>query len=118
MRALFLDDIRTPPNGWTLVRDAVSFIHMVKNEGPWDVLSLDHDLGEGPSTGYGKAPSFDGTYVADWLVRNNFGGNTPKVIYIHSSNPAGADRMYKILRFHTKSLKIDYKSLLKLTKKS
>lgn len=101
-RALFLDDVRKPPRGWDLVRTAVDFCTVVDREPVYDVMSLDHDLGEG-SAG-------DGTYVADWLVRNM--EKMPKRIFIHSSNPVGAERMRKILQPHTQVWKIYYGDLM------
>lgn len=101
MHALFLDDVREPPKGWHLVRTAADFCIVVGREPVFDVMSLDHDLGD----------DLDGTYVADWLVRNMW--KMPKRILIHSSNPAGAERMYKILQPHTAVYRIDYASLIR-----
>ena len=104
MKALFLDDVREPPKGWTLARTTADFVQLASRES-WDVMSLDHDLG---STGYGRHAR-DGTWVADWLVRNM--GSMPEMVLIHSSNPAGAERMFKILQPHTTVKRVDYSQL-------
>lgn len=58
----------------------------------WDLLSLDHDLGgeemvdSGPGTGY---------EVACWLENNPH--KQPAVIWIHSLNPVGRNRMSQAL---------------------
>lgn len=113
MRALFLDDIREPPEGWTLVRTAHEFASVVSSKPTFNIMSLDHDLGDTGRTGYGRPPAFDGTFVADWLVRNM--DKMPKRIFIHSSNPVGADRMFKILDPHTRVWKVQYTSLKAVT---
>lgn len=110
MRALFLDDIRRPPEGWELVRTAQDFAIVVKREPTFDIMSLDHDLGETSRTGYGRPPSLDGTWVADWLVRNM--EKMPKRVFIHSSNPVGAERMFKILEPHTRVFRVSYTNLM------
>ncbi len=52
-------------------------------QGPWSAIFLDHDLGE----------KKDGTYLAEVLTQTGYQG----IVYIHSFNPVGAQRMYKIL---------------------
>lgn len=62
------------------VHDAHSAIGALqKNE--WDVVFLDHDLGEGNGTGYD---------VACWLEEHE---EHMPIVVVHSSNPVGAKRI-------------------------
>jgi len=87
---------------------------MVEHTGNIMAVALDHDLGDYTYRGYG-VPTFDGTYVADWMMNTD---NLPtKVIYIHSSNDAGSKRMFATLSNNKKNvsvLRIGYWDLLKL----
>ena len=97
---IYLDDIRDAPNEeWITVRTVSSLIALLcTQEGHIEVLSLDHDLGEGEKTGYD---------VLKWIEAQVFlhGYEPPKNILIHTSNPAGRKNMeaaiksiYKISR--------------------
>ena len=80
---LFLDDLRNPPDGFTVCRTYEDCIKMLqKNQ--VEVISLDHDLGT-EKTGYS---------ICLWMVENNY--IVPK-IYIHSANPVGMKNMVQIL---------------------
>ncbi len=84
-RTLLIDDMRD------LTADAVARtgeegIRALQNDGPWGMLYLDHDLGEG-KTGYD---------VACWLERNpQF---LPERVIIVSSNPVGRKNIEAVLR--------------------
>lgn len=99
-KLLFLDDVRTGPMDWTVVRSADEFINAV-NHTLWTLVSLDYNLGH-----YTK----DGIYVAEWLVRNM--NRMPPRILIHTSNFAAAEEMIDILQPHTTVHRVDYNQLL------
>ena len=74
------------------IKTAQEAIRLLSEEEPFDLLFLDHDLGDkvmvasGPGTGY---------EVAEWIRDHK--EKRPKDIVIHSYNPAGADNMRAIL---------------------
>lgn len=85
---IYLDDERKAPVGWTKVSTPQETIELLEN---YDVeeLSLDHDLGI-EETGYD---------VVLWLEEKVvMEGYIPPVIKVHSSNPAGRDRMLQGIR--------------------
>jgi len=82
---LYVDDIRTPPDGWTVCRNAKLAI-MILGLGDVREISLDHDLGEHSDTGYD---------VLCWIEEKsdtdaNF---IPPAIHIHTANPVGRHKM-------------------------
>ena len=85
---VFVDDVRDPPDDtWVLLRTGESAIAFLSTqEGEIDILSLDHDLGEGKKTGYD---------VLKWIEAQVFLHNymPPKEILIHTDNPAGRKNM-------------------------
>jgi hypothetical protein len=86
---LYLDDIRTPPVGWTLCRwpnDVIEYLKTMKVE----EISLDHDLGDDRITGYD---------VLTWIEREVYLNNyKPPIMKVHSANPVARERM-KVLKF-------------------
>ena len=90
---IFLDDIRDAPDEiWITVRTAESLIALLcTQEGHIDILSLDHDLGEGKKTGY---------EVLKWMEAQVFlhGYNPPKEILVHSANPVGIINMNQAIK--------------------
>lgn len=84
---LFVDDIRVPSdNTWTVARTYDEAISVLK-DGDVEVLSLDHDLGEGKS----------GYDVICWVEDKVFTDTDfipPKEILVHSANPVGRNRIY------------------------
>lgn len=90
---LFVDDVRPRPteNGpWLICRDgqeAIEFIDLFWDN--LDLISLDHDLGEGP-TGYD---------VAKWMEEQVLvHGRKPIQIEVHSANPVGRDNILAAAR--------------------
>lgn len=78
---LYVDDVRTPEdNTWVIARNYWDAIHILKNCDV-SILSLDHDLGDGP-TGYD---------IIRWLEEglHMLGISPPKTILCHSDNPVG-----------------------------
>jgi hypothetical protein len=91
---LFLDDERFPPgdaSSWCITRDYGSTIAMIEAFGCPELISFDHDLGEGPS----------GYDVARWLIETdlNYPGFLPHNFQftIHSQNPIGAANIKGLL---------------------
>ena len=91
-RKVYLDDERTPPNGWILVKTPKEAISLLK-KGNIDVISLDHDLGddEGIGTGY------DVLLYIEKQVFINKSFKLPK-IKIHTANPSARRKMELALK--------------------
>lgn len=86
MRTLLIDDIRNLPAD-RVARTFEDGIEALKNEGPWELLLLDHDLGQED----GK----DGTGIVNFLEQNT--SCMPKEVRIVSSNPVGRNRMQLVI---------------------
>ncbi|HCC22888.1 TPA: hypothetical protein DF272_01780 [Candidatus Falkowbacteria bacterium] len=95
---VFLDDLRTPPDGWLLVRTPDEVIVLLRT-GQVEELSLDHDLALWDDNGR----EIDGEAVTNWLEEQYFllsrGEDSevsfppPKVMKVHSDNSVGRPRM-------------------------
>lgn len=82
---VYLDDERTPPEGWVLTKSAKETIELVA-QGHVTHLSLDHDLGEDDvGTGYD---------VLLWLEEKVFleGFPAPK-LSLHTANSSAREKM-------------------------
>lgn len=79
---IWLDDERPAPIDWLVAKTAQEAISLLLEfSGHVNIVSLDHDLGDGNGTGYD---------VACWLEeRHHFGHPLPNAIRVHSANPAG-----------------------------
>ena len=106
---LYLDDIRTPvDDDWIVVRDYDEFVKQIKLHGigNFEVMSLDHDLGEGAMVEY--YTNVKNNYMLDYnninertgmdccryLVSESMNEKIPlPQIYIHSANPIGSANM-------------------------
>lgn len=109
-RAVYLDDIRYPADGWELVKTYWECIEALK-QGDVDYLSLDHDLGIHESSYYLQEHEFSagrfwphtGYDVCKWMVENNV---WPKIsITLHSANPVGRNNMRQlIMRYKPETL--------------
>lgn len=90
---LYLEDVRTPPEGWTLVSTVKDMMFLVSTE---DVthISLDHDLGD-------TDPDNTGYDFMVWLERVAFSGyydNYPfPVVTFHTANPVCRANMERSL---------------------
>lgn len=103
---LYLDDVRIPTEGdWEVVRNYDEFVAHIKINGleKYEVISLDHDLGEGAMVEYytNTKPNYELNYgrifektgmdCARFLVSESM--NTKVLlpqIYVHSANPIGS----------------------------
>ena len=106
---LYLDDIRTPvDDDWIVVRNYDEFVAQIKLNGlgNFEVISLDHDLGEGAMVEY--YTNVKNNYMLDYnninertgmdcchyLVSESMNQKIPlPQIYVHSANPIGAANM-------------------------
>ena len=103
---LYLDDVRIPTEGeWEVVRNYDEFVAHIKLNGleNYEVISLDHDLGESAMIEYytNTKPNFELDYkrieektgydCAKWLVSESIAKSIPlPQIYVHSANPIGS----------------------------
>ena len=103
---LYLDDVRIPTEGeWEIVRNYDEFVAHIKLNGleNYEVISLDHDLGEGAMVeyytnvkpnyelDYNRIPEKTGMDCARYLVAEAMNKKIPlPTIYVHSANPIGA----------------------------
>ena len=115
---LYLDDMRTPlsPNNewvegieeWQVVRSYDEFVSHIRLNGleNYEVISLDHDLGEGAMVeyytnvkpnyelNYERIPEKTGMDCARYLVAEAMNKKIPlPTIYVHSANPIGSANM-------------------------
>ena len=107
---LYLDDVRTPTEGeWVVVRNYTEFVTKIRLEGleNFEVMSLDHDLGEESMVEYytnvknNYTLNYDnivnektGYDCCKWLVAESMNKKIPlPQIYIHSANPIGSANM-------------------------
>jgi hypothetical protein len=106
---LYLDDVRIPTEGeWEIVRNYDEFVAHIKMNGleNYEVISLDHDLGEGAMVeyytnvkpnyelDYNRIPEKTGMDCARYLVAEAMNNKIPlPTIYVHSANPIGASNI-------------------------
>lgn len=110
---LYLDDVRTPIEKiWIVTRNYDEFVEIINKEGleNFEVISLDHDLGESAMTEF-----FENVYINGKLDYNNITEKTgfdcakflielsmdsgiklPQ-IYVHSANPVGSTNIIEIV---------------------
>lgn len=94
MKILYVDDIRIPKvwqkdnNEIVICRTYAEAIKQVNNN--YDVIDLDHDLGE-VKTGYD---------FCKYIVENNI---VAPFIVLHTSNPVGRNNMRQLLERYTQS---------------
>ena len=112
---LYLDDVRTPkdPNNewvdgipqWEVVCNYDEFVAHIQLNGldAYEVISLDHDLGDSAmneyynnvhpnyTLDYSNITEKTGLDCAKWLVAESMGKGIPlPQIYVHSANPIGS----------------------------
>jgi hypothetical protein len=106
---LYLDDVRTPVDDtWIVVRNYDEFVAQIKLNGlgNFEVISLDHDLGEGAMTeyytnvknnytlDYNNIEERTGMDCCRYLVAESMNEKIPlPQIYVHSANPIGSANM-------------------------
>ncbi|MFT6091850.1 cyclic-phosphate processing receiver domain-containing protein [Sulfitobacter sp.] len=98
---LFIDDERFPPEDgqeWYIARNLTEVASIIKDLGPPDFISFDHDLGEEEHTGYEIAKRFVAGDLGE-LEGTAFDKGLPKdfSFYVHSQNPVGAKNICSLL---------------------
>lgn len=82
---VYLDDERTPPEGWVLVRWPDEAIELLKS-GDVEIISLDHDLGDDDiGTGYDVV-----VWIEEQVATNNM---HPPEMRVHSANSSARLKM-------------------------
>ena len=119
---LYLDDVRTPKaDNWEVVRNYDEFVAHIKLKGlgAYEVISLDHDLGEGAMVeyytnvkpnyelDYNRIPEKTGMDCARWLVAESMNEKIPlPAIYVHSANPIGAANIMGYINNYFRNCKL------------
>jgi len=119
---LYLDDIRKPKgDNWIVVKNYDEFVAQIKlyGLGAFEVISLDHDLGEEAMIEYytnvKNNSTLDYTHIhektgydaAKFLVSESMTHNIPlPQIYIHSANPIGAANMMGYINNYLKNCRL------------
>ena len=103
MKRLYLDDIKTPINPeWIVARNYDEFVKIVNKKGleNFDIISLDHDLGE----------SHDGMDCALFLINKclDLDIQLPQ-IFVHSENTVGGENIIKLINNWHKFNDLDQK---------
>jgi hypothetical protein len=104
-----LDDVRTPTSdNWEVVRNYDEFVAHIKMHGleNYEVISLDHDLGDTAmqeyynnvrdnyTIDYKNIKEKTGMDCCRWLVAESMNKKIPlPQIYVHSANPIGSANM-------------------------
>ena len=118
---LYLDDVRIPTEGdWEVVRNYDEFVAHIKLNGleNYEVISLDHDLGESAMQEYytNTKPNFELDYnrieektgmdCTRFLVAEAMNKKIPlPTIYVHSANPIGSANMMGYINNYFKNCK-------------
>lgn len=121
---LYLDDIRTPKgedNEWEVVRNYDEFVAHIRMNGleNYEVISLDHDLGdtameeyygnvkENYTIDYSKIKEKTGLDCAKWLVSESMTTGKPlPQIYTHSANPIGSANIMGYVNNYLKNCRL------------
>lgn len=81
---IWLDDIRVPLEGFIWVHNQRELEELLRsNAEEIEVMSFDHDLGDGEMDGYA---------IIKWLFRVH-GDRYPNEVRVHSANPTGAENI-------------------------
>ena len=89
MRILLIDDCRDPQSfaATHVARTFDEGLRMLRDEGPWDEVVFDHDLGD-------YNPAHTGYDLLCWLEQNP--EYVPKEISICTANSVGAAKMWPL----------------------
>jgi hypothetical protein len=92
---VWLDDVRTAPEGWVHVKTPEEAIELLRS-GEVEEISLDHDLAlataESERTGYDVL-----TWLEEAVATGAWSHSLP-VIRVHSANPVGQRRMEQAIQ--------------------
>ena len=120
---LYLDDIRKPlANHWQVVTNYDEFVSHIRLNGleNYELISLDHDLGEQATNEFYKnaQPNYiinydniinekTGLDCAKWLVAESMTKKIPlPQIYVHSANPIGSANIMGYVNNYLMSCKL------------
>ena len=128
---LYLDDLRTPesPNGawvdnipdWQIVRSYDEFVAHIRMHGleNYEVISLDHDLGDTArqeyfnnvhpnyTLDYNNIKEKTGLDCAKWLVAESMTMEIPlPQVYTHSANPIGSANIMGYVNNYLKNCRL------------
>lgn len=119
---LYLDDIRTPNNDeWLVVRSYDELVSHIRLNGldKYEVISLDHDLGDTAQKEYfnNVSPNYQLDYnnilektgldCAKWLVAESMNSKIPlPQIYTHSANPIGSANIMGYVNNYLKNCRL------------
>ena len=119
---LYLDDIRTPNNDdWHVVRNYDELVAHIRLNGldKYEVISLDHDLGDTAQKEYfnNVSPNYQLDYnnilektgldCAKWLVAESMNSKIPlPQIYTHSANPIGSANIMGYVNNYLKNCRL------------
>jgi len=117
-----LDDIRTPNNDdWYVVRSYDELVSHIRLNGldKYEVISLDHDLGDTAQEEYynNVSPNYQLDYnnilektgldCAKWLVAESMNSKKPlPQIYTHSANPIGSANIMGYVNNYLKNCRL------------
>lgn len=119
---LYLDDIRTPNSDeWHVVRNYDELVSHIRLNGldKYEVISLDHDLGDTAQEEYfnNVSPNYQLDYnnilektgldCAKWLVAESMNSKIPlPQIYTHSANPIGSANIMGYVNNYLKNCRL------------
>lgn len=119
---LYLDDVRTPiGDDWIIARNYDEFVAQIKlhSLGNFEVISLDHDLGETAMVeyynnvkenyiiDYSNILEKTGYDAAKFLVAESMNTSIPlPQIYVHSANPIGSANILGYVNNYYKNCKL------------
>ena len=119
---LYLDDVRTPiAEDWIIARNYDEFVAQIKLHtlGKFEVISLDHDLGETAMVeyynnvkenyiiDYSNIKEKTGYDAAKFLVAESMNSGIPlPQIYVHSANPIGSANILGYVNNYYKNCKL------------
>lgn len=119
---LYLDDIRTPNSDeWVVVRNYDELVSHIRLNGldKYEVISLDHDLGDTAQKEYfnNVSPNYQLDYnnilektgldCAKWLVAESMNSKIPlPQIYTHSANPIGSANIMGYVNNYLKNCRL------------
>ena len=86
MKNLWIDDLRTPPEGWDWAKSSAEAIILLKDN-LYETVSFDHGLG-----GHDTA-----MLVVTWMSNVLTDNEWPSRVLVHSANPVGARNLYNAI---------------------
>jgi len=101
---LYVDDIRSAPEGWERVRTITQAIRFLATQTVEEV-SLDHDI-QVPKGTYAVGSSEEDFTAVAWYIAIMPQDSRPKTVYVHTGNSSGAQRIKSILEGKAKLIRV------------